>query len=215
MMFELDHLVIAAKDLDEGSAFVQDLLGVPLEPGGKHTAMGTHNRLLNLGEGVYLEVIATDPDAPAPHRPRWFGMDSREVQERVEQGPTLLHWVARAKGVSLKDSDISKDTFGHVTPMQRGDLSWLITIPDDGHLPADGVLPTLIDWGGALHPTTKLPDRGLKLMKLRGVHPEPEKIEGMLEDLGLQEVIELERGEVGLGAEVETPNSVVTLTQFY
>ena len=47
-MFELDHLVVAARDLDEGTAFVQNLLGVPLEPGGKHAAMGTHNRLLNL-----------------------------------------------------------------------------------------------------------------------------------------------------------------------
>ena len=65
-MFELDHLVVAARDLDEGTAFVQDLLGVPLEPGGKHDAMGTHNRLLNLGGGVYLEIITIDPDAPAP-----------------------------------------------------------------------------------------------------------------------------------------------------
>ena len=210
-MFELDHLVIAAKDLDEGSAFVQNLLGVPLETGGKHTAMGTHNRLLNLGEGVYLEVITLDPDAPAPNRPRWFGMDSRDVQERLERGPTLLHWVARAKkGVSLKNFD-SKETFGHITPMQRGDLSWLITIPDDGHLPADGVLPTLIDWGDAPHPTTKLPDRGLKLVKLRGLHPEPQKIKSVLAELGLQEVIELERGEARLGAEIETLNKAVTL----
>ena len=79
-MFELDHLVVVARDLDEGSAFVQNLLYIPLELGGKHDAMGTHNRLLNLGGGVYLEVITPDPDAPAPDRPRWFGMDSREVK---------------------------------------------------------------------------------------------------------------------------------------
>ena len=30
--------------------------------GGKHVAMGTHNSLLRLGDGVYLEVIAIDPD---------------------------------------------------------------------------------------------------------------------------------------------------------
>ncbi len=211
-MFELDHLVIAARDLDEGSTFVQDLLGAPLEPGGKHTAMGTHNRLLNLGEGVYLEVITLDPDAPALNRPRWFGLDTREVQERLEQGPTLLHWVARAKkGISLQDTDISEEVFGHVTPMQRGDLSWLITVPEDGHLPAGGVLPTLIDWGGAPHPTTKLPERGLKLVKLRGFHPEPQKTRSVLAELGLEEVIEIQKGEVGLGAEIETPQGAVTI----
>ena len=173
--------------------------------------MGTHNRLLNLGGGVYLEVITTDPDVPAPKRPRWFGMDSRDVQERLEQGPTLLHWVARAKDISLQNADISEAIFGHVTPMQRGDLSWLITVPDDGHLPADGVLPTLIDWGDAPHPTTKLPDRGLRLVKLRGFHPELEEVRGVLEDLGLAEVIELERGEMGLGAEIETREGAVVV----
>ena len=210
-MFELDHLIVAARDLEEGATFVQNLLGVPLEPGGKHTAMGTHNRLLNLGGGVYLEVITTDPDAPTPNRPRWFGMDSRDVQERLERGPTLLHWVARAKDISLQNTDISEEIFGHVTPMQRGDLSWLITIPDDGHLPGKGVLPTLIDWGDTPHPTTKLPERGLKFVKLRGFHPEPEEVKGVLEHLGLEEVIELERGEVGLGAEIETRAGTVTL----
>ena len=207
-MFQLDHLVIAAQDLDEGSAFVQNLLGVPLELGGKHDAMGTHNRLLNLGGGVYLEVITLDPDAPTPDRPRWFGLDSREVQERLEQGPTLLHWVVRAKNTTLQDSDL----FGRVLPMQRGDLKWLITVSDDGHLPGDGVLPTLIDWGGAPHPTAKLPERGLKLVKLRGFHPEPQRIKPVLEELGLEEVIELVRADgVGLEAEVETVQGIVTV----
>ena len=207
-MFELDHLVVAAQDLDEGSAFVQNLLGVPLEPGGKHDAMGTHNRLLNLGGGVYLEVITLDPNAPAPDRPRWFGMDSEEVQQSLEQGPTLLHWVVRAKNTTLQDSDL----FGRVLPMQRGDLKWLITVPDDGHLPGDGVLPTLIDWGSAPHPTTKLPERGPKLAKLRGFHPESQKIKLVLTELGLEEVIEVhEAAEVGLEAEIETVQGTVLL----
>lgn len=210
-MFELDHLVVAARDLDEGTAFVQNLLDMPLEPGGKHDAMGTHNRLLNLGDGVYLEVITVDPDVPAPNRPRWYGLDSQEVKRKLEAGPILLHWVARAKGVSLKDFDLAKEIFGHVTPMQRGDLSWLITVPDDGHLPGDGVLPTLINWDDAPHPTTKLPDRSLKLVKLRGFHPHPQQIEEVLAALGLEEVIELNEGEVGLEADLRTPNGVVTL----
>ena len=34
------------------------------------TLMGTHNRLLGLGDGasrMYLEIIALDPEAPGPH----------------------------------------------------------------------------------------------------------------------------------------------------
>jgi hypothetical protein len=64
-MLSFDHLAIGAETLDEGVEAVEAALGVPLAPGGGHPAMGTHNRLLSLGPGEYLEVIAIDPDAPA------------------------------------------------------------------------------------------------------------------------------------------------------
>ena len=64
--FSFDHLVIAARSLDEGTAYVEAVLGVKLSPGGQHGHMGTHNRLLSLGPLEYLEVIAVEPGAPAP-----------------------------------------------------------------------------------------------------------------------------------------------------
>ncbi len=75
MKTTIDHLVIVATDLDTGCAFVTDALGVALQPGGVHSRMGTHNRLLHLGPGLYLEVIAVDPSAIRPDRARWFGLD--------------------------------------------------------------------------------------------------------------------------------------------
>src|SRR5215211_7084386 len=63
-----DHLVVAAARLDEGAAWVRERLGVEMNPGGRHPRMGTHNRLLRVGPGRYMEVIAVDPDAPAPDR---------------------------------------------------------------------------------------------------------------------------------------------------
>ena len=72
-----DHLVLAARDLDRGGAWLEDRLGVALTAGGRHSRMGTHNRLLSLGENFYLELIAIDPQAPPPDRPRWFGLDLR------------------------------------------------------------------------------------------------------------------------------------------
>ncbi len=53
-----DHLAISAASLEQGALAVEAMLGVGLEPGGKHAFMGTHNRLLSLGPGEYLEVIA-------------------------------------------------------------------------------------------------------------------------------------------------------------
>ena len=71
---QFDHLVVPCARLAEGVAHVEAMLGVKMAPGGKHAVMGTHNALLGLG-AIYLEVIAADPDAPAPGRPRWFNLD--------------------------------------------------------------------------------------------------------------------------------------------
>ena len=73
-MLTLDHIAISARTLAEGTAHVETLLGVTLGPIGHHAHMSTHNRLLGLGD-LYLEVIATDPDAPKPQWPRWFDLD--------------------------------------------------------------------------------------------------------------------------------------------
>lgn len=64
----VDHLVVAAAGLDAGAAWLEAHLGAPLAPGGRHAAMGTHNRLLRLGPRLYLELIAIDPDAARPGR---------------------------------------------------------------------------------------------------------------------------------------------------
>ncbi|HEX6635378.1 MAG TPA: VOC family protein, partial [Usitatibacter sp.] len=80
---DLDHLVVAARTLEEGAAWVEAALGVPTVAGGKHDLMGTHNRLLGLDGRRYLEVIAIDPSAPPPARARWFGLDEAAPRERL------------------------------------------------------------------------------------------------------------------------------------
>ena len=69
MKLAIDHIVIAAADLDSGSEYVAGILGIAPQGGGAHPRMGTHNRVLGMADGVYLEVIAIDPDAPPPPRP--------------------------------------------------------------------------------------------------------------------------------------------------
>jgi hypothetical protein len=52
-LIRLDHLVVAARSLDEGAQYVADTLGVTPADGGRHPGMGTHNRLLGLWGGIY------------------------------------------------------------------------------------------------------------------------------------------------------------------
>ena len=86
--------------------------------------MGTHNRLLRLGAGTYLELIAIDPDAATPGRSRWFELDDPAMQARLASGPRLVHWVARVDTTELPALPID---VGPWEPFQRGDLSWQLT----------------------------------------------------------------------------------------
>ncbi len=210
-MIELDHLVIAARTLQEGHDFVLEKLGIPTQPGGKHARMGTHNRLLGLGSGAYLEVIAVDPDTGTPFQPRWFGLDDPKIQSSLERGPRLIHWVARTDDLG-HDVNASLEPLGMIHAMERGDYRWRITIPDDGHAPGDGLLPTLIAWDVPQHPSDALADSGVRLVRLEGTHPEPERIRAALGSLKLERTLEVRHGaEPKLEAHVQTPNSTVIL----
>jgi hypothetical protein len=163
-MATLDHLVIAARDLDSGARWLEARLGVPLVPGGVHAAMGTHNRLLKLagGDRLYLELIAIDPAAAPPPRQRWFGLDDPALQARLVECPRLIHWVARSDDLAHE----ATPAHGEILSMQRGDYRWRITVPADGRLPGGGRQPTLIQWDVLFHPAERLPESGCTLLTL-------------------------------------------------
>ena len=209
-MVEPDHLVLAAHDLDAGAVWLEQQLGVTLVPGGKHIRMGTHNRLLGLGDSFYLELIAIDPTAPPPDRPRWFALDRLQTQGR----PRLIHWVARSDHIS-HDTAASSEAPGDILPMERGDYRWRITVPADGHLPGEGLVPTLIQWDVPFHPASRLPDSGCRLMKLEGFHAQPARIRTALDSLGLGSRLDVHLGADGepaqLVAYLRTPRGLIEL----
>jgi hypothetical protein len=207
-----DHLVLAARDLDAGAAWLENHLGVVLSPGGKHARMGTHNRLLGLGEGFYLELIAVDPQALAPGRPRWFGLD--HTMHLPTDRPRLVHWVARSEDIE-RDVRACRHDPGEILTMERSDFRWRITVPTDGRLPGDGLLPTLIQWDVPFHPAQRLPESGCRLMKLEAFHPDPAPLREALAALGLESRLDLHpavAGEpAGLVAYLRTPGGLVEL----
>ena len=190
---EIDHLVVAAHNLAQGAAWCEATLGVSPGPGGRHAFMGTHNRLLAIGSAAfpraYLEIIAIDPDAPPPARPRWFGLDNSALQQSLQQAPCLLHAVVRTPDIArLRAGLIAL----HLDPGEalaaerdtpQGRLAWRILVRADGVIGCGGALPTLIQWQGR-HPAQTmapspvvlvsaelggLPRRAVDLLQLRGV----------------------------------------------
>jgi hypothetical protein len=218
---ELDHLIVAARTLEEGARHVAETLGVEPVAGGAHARMGTHNRLLGLFGTVYLEVIAVDPEAqrrsePAnERRPRWFSLDDDAMKARLEAGPFLAHWAVRV----VRPKDLGRwqaqypSRIAPVMPMSRGELTWRLTVPDDGSFPnwqgaGDGVLPTLIQWDTTAHPAGRLPATDLALRALKARHPRPAPIREQLAWLGVGHLIELDDAPAdapALAAEIETP----------
>ncbi len=160
----IDHFAVACADLGRGVAWLERLLGVRMAPGGTHAHFGTHNRLLGLGPALYLEVIAPDPEAPVPPRPRWFALD------HAPERPKLANWIAASQDLAALPG------LGPATALRRGDLAWELTVPGDGHLPQDAALPTLIRWPEGVHPARGLPDHGLRLGAFEVHHPDADRL---------------------------------------
>ncbi len=175
LRFAPDHLVVAARSLEEGAAWCEATLGIVPAPGGKHSMMGTHNRLLSVGSAryprLYLEIIAIDPDAPPPARARWFDLDAPALQQAIAASPRLVHWVARSDdieagiaAVRVAGHDVGAAVAAErMTP--RGLLRWRIALRDDGRRPADGAVPLLIEWG-EVHPCDALADSGVSVERI-------------------------------------------------
>ncbi|WP_417587881.1 VOC family protein [Pararhodobacter oceanensis] len=201
-MAVFDHLAIAAETLREGVEYVEALLGVPLEAGGEHPLMGTHNALLSLGPEAYLEVIAINPEMAAPAHRRWFALDE------FTGPPRLRAWIAATDDL---DAALARapEGAGRAVELARGDLAWRMAVPEDGRLPFDGVFPALIQWRGAAHPAQRLPDRGVRLTGLTLQHPRGAELGAALGQavapLDREPWLELRSGAAAMTARFETP----------
>jgi len=171
----IDHLVFAAPELSQGVAATERRLGVRAAMGGKHPG-GTHNALLSLANGAYLEIIAPDPEyggPPAPH-PWLDGLTK----------PRLVSWAAKAPEIECRVADAAAagHPIGRVSAASRqlpdgAVLHWTFTYPPPaaGH----GIAPFLIRWEPGQHPSETSPG-GCELVELRGEHPDPERVGALL-----------------------------------
>jgi hypothetical protein len=147
-----------------------------------------------MGDETYLEVIAVNPAAPPPGRPRWFGMD------QVAPKPYLATWVARTNDLRSGEE------------MSRGDFRWRMGLSADGSMPFDGVGPTLIQWQTA-GPARRMAESGCSLRKLELFHPRADEVEAFLMEIGFDGPVSVMKGgEPRLVAHVATPRGVCVLS---
>lgn len=208
-MPELDHLIFASPDLDEGVAHIASLTGVEAVPGGPHPTMGSRNALLTFDQITYFEVIAVDPEQPEPARPRPFGLDDG-------LGMRLAGYAIHpSPGESAEEVIELMRTLGHdpgsLTSMSRRkpdgeEISWGLTRGDVASR-AGGFLPFIIDWGDTPTPARSQPSMGT-LDQVLVRHPDA-AIRAVI--AGLDVGIVVEEGEALLQASIGSPNGTVVL----
>ncbi len=179
---ELDHLIVAGPDLAGLVSAFARLTGARAVAGGRHAGQGTHNALVGLGPGRYLELLAPDPEQADG--------DFRAGIAHLT-APALHTWCARA-GVADGDADGVTDRIAAIglsprrLPMSRRrpdgvTLRWELVFAD-GH-PYGGLLPFFIDWMGSPHPSGQLAPQ-LACTGLALAHPDPEGLRQALDALG-------------------------------
>ncbi len=182
LLSRLDHLVYATPDLGVGIAAIDKLLGVRATPGGQHPGLGTRNALVALGPSSYLEIIGPDPEQSKPPGPLRFGIDDLKA-------PRIVTWVAKGTELEQVTRAAAEQgvTLGAVIPgsRRRPDgvvLAWRYTDPNT--VVADRIVPFLIDWGTSPHPSATAA-RGATLVDVRAEHPDADRVQKMLDALGL------------------------------
>lgn len=203
----IDHLVYVVTDLQQGMQTIEALLGCPVIYGGQHLSQGTHNALVNLGNGCYLELLAIDPANTSITSPRWMGVDVFDV-------PQLSRWALKSNQLE-QDAAILQQTNPAMGCIENGsrqrtdgsNLTWGIIMPLPQ--PTIELLPFMVDWKDSVHPTADLEEH-CQLISMQATHPSPTHIQKTLNQLNaplqvsqgdnicLQAIIDCPRGRVVL-----------------
>jgi hypothetical protein len=227
---QIDHLVVAARTLDEGVAWCEATLGITPQAGGEHEQFSTHNRLFKIATPrypmAYFEIISINPAASSQKRnanKRWFDLDHPALQASIAQEPALIHFVVNTSDIQFASNTWKAqglDT-GPVVQAQRqtdkGLLHWQITVREDGQRLLGGTLPTLIQWGKPddtepmrLHPRNSLPRSGVSLQNITVSHPAADALKTAYEAVDLKDVA-LSKGQANISTYLQTPKGLVVL----
>jgi len=207
-VLELDHLLYATPDVDATTRELEEQFGVAFQGGGRHTAWGTRNRLLPLGDDLYLEVIGPDETQPEMAGRRILGLDAIEA-------PYLAWYAVRPFLMPLTCGEFETAGYvpgeliqGHRELPDGSALGWQMTDPSVRLV--DGLLPLVIEWDlDSKHPGASATP-GVSLAEFRIEHPEASKLAETFLILGLPKVHEGEKPRLVAG--FDTPNGRVELT---
>jgi len=206
MTVELDHLLWAAPDLDQGSGLIGKLTGVTPGKGGSHPGFGTRNSLLSLGS-TYLEVISPDPAQPIA--------GNRGGLIAALAKPGLMTFAVRTNSIASFEAAARRAGIATKGPVEMGRtrpdgvrLDWICLYIEDQLF--GECIPFAIDWKGSPHPSQSAP-AGCRLASLQVLHPEADRLSAVYREMGID--VPVKRSpEAGFLAFLDTPCGEVVLS---
>lgn len=172
MELKIDHILLGISDLEVGSQEFESLTGVRPIFGGVHPNIGTHNALVSLGNGIYLEIIAPQKKGKKLTGP------FRGFENMDQLG--LIGWALQTSDLSqafegLEESGVSNSGIqpGSRKTPQNDILEWATIFPLEDGLTV--IQPFFINWKKMdLHPSLSTPPGcSLEHFKYANDHKDP------------------------------------------
>jgi hypothetical protein len=144
---QIDHIVIAVRDLDDAQAQFENRYGLTTIAGGRHPGWGTANRLVPLG-AAYLEMVSVVDEAEGS------GSEFGRWVSTMLEGNQRFGWAVRIDNLDGTASRLGLKVADGSRRSQSGELlRWRIAgVAQAAH---DSSLPFFIEWGA----DTPLPGR--------------------------------------------------------
>ena len=203
----LDHIVLAAPDLQEAMKEFENMTGIKPSIVGSLRGLGTKSARVGLDNNAYIEIIAPDPKNSGPI--------GAALASELEEGTLVpYHFAIRSSEVSDMKDDYVPNELG----WQPDHISMFGAGPDGqpkkwemlymyGHK-IGGCVPFYIDWGQCDHPTASIPEVGA-LKSLIVQAPAGHKVHDLLESV---EGITVREGDPMLEFSFGSPEGTITFS---
>ena len=185
---QIDHVIWAVPDLDEGARLFEELSGIKPAVGGVHPGRGTRNNVVSAGEKTYLEIIAPDP-AQEPFNPEKYPVKAfaSKISEFNEpEVDMFVYSTDNLEAAAEKGRELGFEVVGPIEGSRKtpeGKLVRWTHVDFIGH-DFGQFIPFAINWGESVHPSVTSP-KGVLLTGVTIEHPRYEELGKIYKTLGV------------------------------
>jgi hypothetical protein len=153
---QIDHVIYGTADLDAAAARLEADLGLTAVAGGRHDGVGTHNRIVPLKDGAFIELLGIADPAEATRSPV-----GSVLQASIARGDGLIGWA-----VAVDEVEPVAERLGtSISSVRRGGMTARLTAVAEAL--AEPCLPFFIE-RSAGRPGPPGPEVGISWIEVSG-----------------------------------------------